>query len=407
MEKLINNHFIDYIDDWEHYEYFLLGSYGSSKSFNTAVKLVLKAIQEKRKILVVRKVFATLKDSCYEDIKEAISFLELEDYFKVGKSPMEITCNFNGSKFIFKGMDDYRKIKSIKDISLVWIEENELSEDEYKELKDRMRVKGVTPHIIITTNPTTREHWAYRRFLTDEGIDENRLYEEKIISHNNIYYHHSTYKDNKFLNEVWVKNLEAEKNELLRNIKVYGKFGTVGFKVFNNVSVIDKVNVIGDYYAGLDFGFAVSYNALAEMIVKGKDLYIINEWYAKGVLNSEIINNIKHCRDIITADSAEPKTVEEIKRAGVKIKPADKGQGSVKEGIRKLQEFDNIFIFNHCKNSIREFTVLEHPKNEQTGLYDENKYNIDPHTVDAVRYGLEKFKHFDYKSRVTKKPMGW
>lgn len=121
MERQINNHFIDYIQDWSHYEYFLLGSYGSSKSFNTAIKLILKSIQEKRKILVVRKVFATLKDSCYEDLKEAISFLELDDYFLINKSPLQITCKITGSVFLFRGMDDKAKIKSIKDVSIVWV----------------------------------------------------------------------------------------------------------------------------------------------------------------------------------------------------------------------------------------------------------------------------------------------
>ena len=91
----------------------------------------------------------------------------------------------------------------------------------------------------------------------------------------------------------------------------------------------------------------------------------------------------------------------------MRIVETTKGTGSVKEGIRKLQQFDNIYIFKHCVNCIREFTVLEHPKDEHTGLYDEDKYNIDPHTVDAVRYGLEKFRHFDFKSRVLKKPIGW
>ena len=85
MQKTINDHFLNYIEDWNHYEYFLLGSYGSSKSFNTAIKLILKSLQEERRILVVRKVFATLKDSCYTDLKDAIDFLDLDQFFTVKK----------------------------------------------------------------------------------------------------------------------------------------------------------------------------------------------------------------------------------------------------------------------------------------------------------------------------------
>ena len=409
MEKQINNHFIDYIQDWNHYEYFLLGSYGSSKSFNTAIKLILKSIQEKRKILVVRKVFATLKDSCYEDLKEAISFLGLDDYFLINKSPLQITCKITGSVFLFRGMDDKAKIKSIKDVSIVWIEENEITIDDYKELKDRMRVLGIKPHIIITTNPTTREHWCYNRFLIEEGISEDDLYQRRIISHNNIYFHHSTYKDNCFLNPDWIRNLEAEKNELLRNIKVYGRFGTVGFKVLQNISITDESDVNGDTFCGLDFGYAVSYNAFLKMKVVGKDLYILNEYYNREQTLSDLFENIKqYSNESIIADSAEPRTIRELRDAGLhRIAGAKKGSGSVMEGLRKLQQFDNIYINRNCVNCIREWQSLEHPKNDKTGLIDEKKFSIDSHCFSAAIYGLEKFKHYDFKDRVLRKPIGW
>ena len=410
MEKLINNHFIDYIDDWEHYEYFLLGSYGSSKSFNTAIKLILKSIREKRKFLVVRKVFATLKDSCYEDLKEAISFLELDDYFMINKSPLQITCKITGSVFLFRGMDDKSKIMSIKNISCVWIEENEVTIDDYKELKDRMRVKGIKPHIIITTNPTTREHWCYNRFLIEEGVAEEELYQQRIIKKNGIYYHHSTYKDNSFLNTDWIRNLEAEKNELLRNIKVLGRFGTVGFKVLTNISIVDNCDDInGDIYQGLDFGYAVSYNAFLQMKVVGKDLYILNEYYNRQEKLDSLFENIKQYADrVIIADSAEPRTIKELQDAGLHhIKGAKKGAGSVMEGLRKLQQFDNIYIAKTCPNCIREWQSLEHPKNDKTGLIEENKFNIDSHCFSAAIYGLEPFKHYDFKDRVSRKPIGW
>ena len=122
-------------------------------------------------------------------------------------------------------------------------EENELSEDEYKELKDRMRTIKAVPHIIVTMNPASWQHWAYRRYIIDEGLTEQELYNKRIISHNNIYYHHSTYKDNYFLSPVWIRNLESEKNELLRAIKVKGEFGAVGQKIFTNIKQVSAAEM--------------------------------------------------------------------------------------------------------------------------------------------------------------------
>ena len=167
MNVKVNQHFLDYINDWSFYEYYILGGYGSSKSFNTAIKIILKVIQEERRVLVVRATYTTLKDSCFQDLVDVINFLGLDQYFQVLKSPLSIRCKINNSKILFRGLDDISKIKSIKDISIVWIEENEATEDQYKELKDRLRIKDVEPHILITSNPYSKNHWSYRRFFLD------------------------------------------------------------------------------------------------------------------------------------------------------------------------------------------------------------------------------------------------
>jgi len=419
-DVVLNDRFIEYVNNWEYYEYFLLGSYGSSKSFNTAIKLVLKSLKEKRKILIVRKVFATLKDSCYEDIKEAISFLGVDNYFTIKKSPLEVLCR-NGSKFLFKGLDDKQKLKSIKDISIVWLEEGEGTLDDYKELKDRMRIQGVDPHIIITTNPVNKTHWMYTHFFKDEDegtliLDEERLYKEKTIVIDNVYYHHSTYRDNIFLNEGWIKNLEAETNEMLKNIKVYGKFGNVGFKIFDNVSKVKrsewdefKKGKVLTHYRGLDFGYSISYNALTEMAVdtQKKDLWIYNQHYAKGETNNDLIRSIDYLRGTgkeIRCDSAEPKSIEDLRQAG--FKAVGCGRKEVKNGIMKMQAFNHIYIVEDCVDVYRDFSMLEHPKNDKTGKIDETRYNIDPHACDSVRYALTNYHHINLKVRNTRKPNG-
>ena len=413
MEIEVNDHFLDYLADWYHYVYMLMGGYGSSKSFNTALKLIIKSTQEERRILVIRDTYNVHRESTYQDLVDAIHFLKLEQFFEWKVSPLSITCIQTGSKFIFRGLDDRKKQKSVKDISIVWCEEGAGTHDDYKELKDRMRMHGVKPHMIVTYNPVSKNHWTYKEFFFDREHndlkqDENEFYEQKIISKNGIYYHHSTYKDNYFLNETWINNLLSEKNELLRSIKALGKFGTLGKKIFTNIKIIPHDEILakiseskGQEFRGMDWGFSVSYNALVEMVAdrSKKELYIFNEYYSRGKKNSEIMASIDHLRKYglpFTADNAESKTIKEFRDAGYRIIESKKGPGSVKSGIKKLQEFDTIYISDICTNCAREFETLEHPKDERTGDIDEEAYNIDPHTVDAVRYALEQFRPFSY-----------
>lgn len=116
----LNPHFLDYFGDWGHFEYFLLGGYGSGKSFTTADKIISKCNEEVRKVLVIRDTFASHRDSTYEDLVSAISHLHLDEHFTCTKSPLKITCD-NGSVILFRGLDDVKKLKSIKDISIIWV----------------------------------------------------------------------------------------------------------------------------------------------------------------------------------------------------------------------------------------------------------------------------------------------
>ena len=401
----INEHFLDYIGDWEHYEYILVGGYGSSKSFNTAIKLIIKAYQEERKILVIRQTFATHRDSTFEDLKFAIEYLGLQEHFEIRLSPLRIKCKLNDSIFIFRGLDDVNKIKSIKDISIIHIEEGEGSYDDYKELKDRLRKADVKPHIIITCNPVSKNSWVYRRFFYDEEYkeiiqDEEEFYRKKIISKNNVYYHHSVYSDNVFLNSTWINNLLSEKNERLRKIKVEGRFGTTGIRVFENVESIPHEEIIQkitwNKYTGLDFGFAVSYNSLVQCSINfdKKELYIYEEMYNKNKTNPQLMEALKPWKDNVIFADREPKTITEMNSNGFRIIGADKPAGSVKEGLKKLQSFDKIYISDNCKNTYRDFTELEYFK-EKDGSINEDKFTIDPHAVDATRYALVEVRSLD------------
>ena len=112
MVFALNDHFYDFIDDWEHKFYFLVGGYGSSKSYHVAVKLIKKLLQEKRKALVIREVFDTIRDSCFDLLEEVANAMGVEEYLTFTTSPMQVRFK-NGSRIIFKGMDKPAKLKSL------------------------------------------------------------------------------------------------------------------------------------------------------------------------------------------------------------------------------------------------------------------------------------------------------
>ena len=422
----INEHFKDFVLDDKHNIYFELGGYGSSKSYNTAFKTVLLSLQEKRKILVTRQVKDTLKESCFADIVEIINDLGLDDFFKINKSPMEIICRRNGSKFIFKGLDKAKKIKSIRDIDTIWIEEaDEIDYKTFKELKSRLRTQKNRNILIITTNPNELDTWTYKwltETLSKVDMDITDLYNKRIIkieditklesgdvNIENIYLHHSNYKDNKFLDKNFIAELENEKDDFQRAIKKLGHFGSSGEKILNNIVQLNQERIMAvvknlyNLYSGFDFGFAKSYNAIVRLAIdeENNNLYIYDEFYGKEITDTEmlemdIIKQLIAEGEVVYADSAEPKTIRFYKMNNLSILGAKKTPDISKAGVKKLQNFNNIFIDPiKCPNTYRELTTMKWHLNKD-GIIAKNPktnkpFNIDPHTFDAIKYGLNKY----------------
>ena len=418
-----NEHFIDYLNNWDKRFYYIVGGYGSSKSYHTALKLILKAIQEKRRILVVRSVYRTIKESCFSLLKGIISNYNLNGLFSYTLTPLHIRCR-NGSEFIFMGLDDSEKLKSIDNVDMIWIEEcSEISYNAFNELNGRLRALGKDLHIFLTNNPVSVNNWTYERFIKKANIDEEELYQKRILTTDDTYYHHSVVTDNAFVNDEYIqqlKNFETYDIERYR-IAYQGRFGIVGERVFTNIQKATDTEVqaivkelskygFGNLYDGLDYGFSISYNALVRMAIDRENnvLYVYDELYNKNLITSELIASMSYIkqkhREII-ADNARPETTEEIRRAGFKIINAEKGAGSVLDGLQKLKSFYKIIVSDKCINTYRELTELCHEK-DKNGNYLEDKFTIDPHTVDAMRYGLEKYKATTFKNGEIKKPLG-
>ncbi|WP_289147288.1 PBSX family phage terminase large subunit [uncultured Megamonas sp.] len=410
----VNNHFIDFIQDWNYKFYFLVGGYGSSKSYHVATKLLLKLASEKRLALVVREVYDTIRDSCFSLFEEVALRIGIYDHLKFKTSPMQVIFP-NGSKIIFKGLDNPQKLKSINGVSIVWLEEcSECKYEAYKELLGRLRHKELSNHIICSTNPVGTDNWTYSHFFkNDENnkivLDDEILYLNRIVKTNNTYYHHSTCEDNAFLPQSYIDELNQmrEYDFDLYRVARLGHYGANGekvlpqFKVLEHDKVMDFANKCPSRYikTGMDFGFVTSYNAVIQMAIddKNKDLYIFNEYYSKGKTDDEIAKEIEEFKNfIIIADNAEPKSIAYFNRLGYKMKACKKFAGSRLANTKKIKRFKNIYCSDKCKHTIKELKNLTYKKDRRGNIV-EDEFNIDPHTFSAIWYGLDDYEVADIK----------
>lgn len=405
----MNPRFRDFLFDWSQKFYFLVGGYGSSKSYHVALKLILKLLQEKRTALVVREVYDTHRDSTFSLLEEIITDLGLDHKIRCVSSPMQIRFP-NGSKIIFKGMDKPAKLKSINNVSIVWVEEcSEVKYDGFKELLGRLRHPTLKLHMILSTNPVSKGNWSYKHFFKDEAnqffvLDDDELYKKKTIIKNNTYYHHSTADDNLFLPESYIEQLEDLKSHDpdLYRIARKGRFGVNGKLVLPQFEVMEHEKAMNAIRAidrpilknGMDFGFVDSYNALVRMAIdhNQKILYIYWQYYKNDTTDDKTAEDLKDLkRVLIKADSAEPKTIRFFRQQGFRMKAAKKFQGSRLQYTKKVKRFKKIICSDQCPDVIRELKDLTFAV-DKDGNVIEDEFNIDPHTFSAIWYGLDDYE---------------
>lgn len=405
----LNDHFYDFIDDWEHKFYFLVGGYGSSKSYHVAVKLIKKLLQEKRKALVIREVFDTIRDSCFDLLEEVASAMGVEEYLTFTTSPMQVRFK-NGSRIIFKGMDKPAKLKSLNGVSVVWIEEcSEVKYEGFKEILGRLRHPTLSNHIILSTNPVSKSNWCYKHFFQDRKnnvliLDDEELYRKRIMIVGNTYYHHSTVDDNFFVPASYVEqldDLQIHDPDLYR-VARKGRFGINGTLVFPQFEIQPHEKVLELMKAvkspleknGMDFGFVTSYNAALRMLIdhEEKILYIYKEYYSRNKTDPEIAEDMEDWKDIvIKADCAEPKAIKFYKQAGFRMKACKKFKGSRSMYTKKVKRFKKIICSDACPNTIDELKELTFAV-DKDGEIIEDEFNIDPHTLSAIWYGLDDYE---------------
>lgn len=424
--KEVNPAFEDFLFDWDSKFYFLVGGYGSSKSYHIALKIILKLLTEKRICLVVRAVYATFRESCYSLFREVCDSLNLEGLVKITLSPMQIAFP-NGSRVIFRGLDDPSKLKSINAVSLIWIEEaSEISYNAFKELLGRLRTPTLKLHIFLSTNPISTSNWVYKHFFKLKHFDDAELYEKKVVRLDDVYYHHSTVDDNKFLAEDYMRQLNDLQNydpDLYRIARL-GQFGINGvrvlpqFEVAPHGEVMTAVEEIPRHYqfVGLDFGFEESYNAVVRVAVDldNKILYVYWNYYRNketdDVLADNLINaGFERTREVIRCDSAEPKAIRYLQKRGLNAVAAEKWSGGTKharlDNIRKLKRFKKIICSDKCEYVIKELAELTYKKDKNDNII-EDEFSIDAHTLSAIEYALDSVDVADVKYMVKKSDFG-
>ncbi|MFJ5671199.1 PBSX family phage terminase large subunit [Bacillus safensis] len=417
MEKEVNPHFEDFLFDWDQKFQFLVGGYGSSKSYHIALKLILKLLDEKRTALVIREVYDTHRDSTFSLFEEIVNDLGLDHVIQCRTSPLMLKFH-NGSRIIFKGLDKPAKLKSINNISIIWIEEcSEVKYEGFKELLGRLRHPTLDLYMILSTNPVGQDNWTYRHFFKDDQnnrfiLDDEKLYKERTIAISDTYYHHSTAEDNLFLPVSYIKQLDElkEYDPDLYRIARKGHFGVNGIRVLPQFEVQpheDVMLAISNINrpllrAGMDFGFVESYNALIRLAVdhEKKYLYIYWEYYDRGKTDDVTVEDLKEfveTKELIKADN-EQKTIAYFRKMGYNMVAAHKFQGSRLQYTKKIKRFKKIICSDACKNTIYELQPLTY-KTDKNGNIIEDEFKIDPHTFSAIWYALDDYEVTDLKEQ--------
>lgn len=298
----------------------------------------------------------------------------------------------NGTQFLCMGLDDPEKIKSITGLTDAWLEEaTEFTLDDFSQVNLRIRdPKAEGQEVILSFNPVSKANWCYLQFFApNPELDDFRK---------NVRIVHTNYLDNPHLPQEYIDTLLQMKktNEAYYKIYALGEFGSLDKLVYNNWQVMDfdPKTLKGPLLCGLDFGYTNDPTRFIASILcqdEGR-VYIFKEWGGTGYLNDQIADAIKEmgfAKSIICADSAEQKSIDEIKKAGVpRIKPCAKGKGSILQGIQKVQQFE-LIVAPSCKNTIEELSNYSWKKDKNTNEYINEPIDTFNHCMDALRYSMQ------------------
>jgi phage terminase large subunit len=357
----------------------LRGGSGSGKSYAVADFIILAIAHSKRRWIVARKYATTIRQSVFTLICRRIADMGLSRLFKINKSDLYIEGPRGGS-IIFIGLDDVNKLKSVYDPTDAFIEEaDQVTQDDFEEIDRRIRTVGSKPRIILAFNPTSIYSWLKKYFYDSKYIPENELL---IIE--------STYRDNKFIDPAYRDTIERlqETNPSAYRVYGLGEWGIVEGVVFDKWDIQDAPEGARLQGYGLDFGYSNDPTALIEVWQRGDDIWLRERIYQTGLTNQDIgfmmkEMGINHHATII-ADSAEPKSIEELYRLHFNIRPCVKGNDSIRNGIMAMKA-KRLHLFSDSVNLHKEFSSYSW-KQDKNRIWINDPIDMFNHGVDAARY---------------------
>jgi phage terminase large subunit len=371
--------------------YFIVtGGRGSGKSFSVNLLLVLLTYEAGHTILFTRYTLSSTYISIIPEFLEKIELLDKYDDFYITKD--EIRNKRSGSKIIFKGIktssgDQTANLKSLQGVTTFVLDEAEelTNEDTFDKIDLSVRQLGKQNRVILILNPTTKEHWIYKRFFEDKGIQEGIN-----LTKDNVTYIHTTYLDNiENLSDSYINQVESIKQHRPEKYKhqiLGGWLNKAEGVIFTNWT-IGKFKKVGISVFGQDYGFSNDPSTLVETNIDtaNKIIYLKECFYLPKLTTSEIARlNMKHAIDnLIVGDSAEVRLLSELKsKGGCNVVASIKGAGSIIYGISLLQDYD-LIVDEQSINLIKElnnYSWLE--KKSNTPI---DKHN---HLIDAIRYAV-------------------
>jgi len=354
-----------HIDDCPTRVCHLVGGSRSGKTFATLQWCIVQALQNKELITIVRKTIPSLKRTVMKDFKDVMQSMGIWNDNEFNISDRTYTF-FNDSQIQFISTDNAEKLRGVKS-SILWIEEaSEVDSESYLQLQIR-----TTGKIILSYNPTVSP-WHWLR----EMEDCSRYF--------------SSYKDNPYLERSVIRALEELKNTNPKAYQVYtlGQY-TTNDKAIYEFNMIDWLPDTAEFVAfGIDFGFSSDPTAICSVWKQnGNELYILEHCYERGMVTNDIIALLKDMvqnREEIYADSAEPRLIEELSRAGFNIKPVVKGKDSINFGIGVMQNY-KLHVPKSCQNLVNEFYSYEWAT-DRFGKQLDKPVDFNNHLLDAARY---------------------
>lgn len=403
--SIFNSIYVPQLDNMARVQ-ILYGGGSSGKSVFKSQQVVIDLLSGGRNYLICRAVARTVKNSVFNEVRRRIAEFGVADLFKINKSDFIITC-INGYQAVFIGLDDVEKVKSIVPelgvFTDIWIEEaTETDRNTVKSLMKRQRggLERYPKRLHMTFNPILRDHWIFSEYFAPIAwADKQTSFQSERLSILKTWFEH-----NDFLTEQDREDLLAETDKYYSDVYTWGNWGILGNVIFDNWTIEDLSSMQAQFtntHNGLDFGFAANPAAIGRSHYDKtrQTIYCFNEFYETDydnqMLAQECIDMFK--KELVVCDSAEPKSIAELRKHGVNAIGARKGPDSIRFGIDWLKQ-QKIIVDKSCinwQNELRQYKWKEGLDGKPIN------YNGKPKPVDANNHLIDAGLRYAYETEMS------